>query len=194
MLAVEGAANVPLDLGFEAGLETPFGLRVFGGYGWVVAPYVSWLRGASVSEGSARVVIDEADASGHVLRLKLGIRPFRRLGLYLDAGYGRADLDGALNLTGSVAELGSLSGGYGVHSALDLLLVELGYQVKVENRLILALGLGFTGTLNSSTTITPAGATIGSSSLDVAEAAVDRVFERYGFVPTLNLRVGFNVL
>jgi hypothetical protein len=194
MLILQGVANVPLDVGAELGFETPFGLRLFGGYGWIVAPYADWLRGSSITEGSASAVIDDAQASGRLLRAKLGLRPFRKLGLYFDAGYARADFDGTVNIVGSITNLGSLSGGYNVHSTLDLWLLELGYQATIANRLVLALGLGFTGTMDSRTTITPLGLATYAGSTSQAEASVDRAIEKYGFVPTLNLRLGFNLL
>jgi len=195
-LAIEGAANVPLDVGFEAGVDMPFGLRLFGGYGWIVAPYATFLRGASVSDGPARVTIDQARASGHLLRAKLGIRPFRQLGFYFDAGYARAELDGTVDLTGSVSGVGSISGGYNASSSLDLWLVELGYQAKIENRLILAVGLGFTGTIAANTTISPLGVAQQSdpTAIRLSESSADRAFEKYGYVPTLNVKLGFDLL
>lgn len=195
-LALEGAANVPLDIGFEAGVDTPIGLRLFGGYGWIVAPYAAFLRGASVADGPARARIDDAHASGHLLRAKLGIRPFRKLGLYFDAGYARAELDGTVDVTGSVSGLGSVSGGYSASSSLDLWLVELGYQAKIENRLVLAVGLGFTGTIAANTTISPLGAAQqgDATTIRLAESSADHALEKYGYLPTLNLKLGFNLL
>lgn len=194
-LAIEGAANIPLDVGFEAGLDTPFGLRLFGGYGWIVAPYATFLRGASIAEGPARVTINQARASGHLLRAKLGIRPFRKLGLYFDLGYARAELDGTVDLTGSVTGVGAISGGYSASSSLDLWLVELGYQAKIENRLVLAAGLGFTGTIGANTTIAPLGAAQSDpTAIRLAESSADRSLEKYGYIPTFNLKLGFNLL
>lgn len=195
-LAIEGAANIPLDVGFEAGVDMPFGLRIFGGYGWIVAPYSTFLRGASIADGPARVTINEARASGYLLRAKLGIRPFRKLGLYFDAGYARAELDGSVDLTGSVSGVGSISGGYNASSSLDLWLVELGYQAKIENRLVLAAGLGFTGTIAANTTVSPLGVAQQSdpTAIRLSEASADRALEKYGYIPTLNLKLGFNLL
>jgi hypothetical protein len=110
-------------------------------------------------------------------------------------GYARAELDGTLDVTGSVNGLGSISGGYSARSSLDMWLIELGYQAKIENRLVLALGLGFTGTIAANTTISPLGAAQSdATAIRLAESSADRAFEKYGFLPTLNLRLGFNLL
>lgn len=195
-LSLEGVGTVPTDVGGQVLLETPFGLRLLGGYGFMPAATLGWLRGWSVSVGGARARINSADASGRILRLKAGLRPFSRLGLYLDAGYARAELDALVNVTGSVEGAGSITGGYHADSTLDLWLFELGYQWKIENRLLVGLGVGFMGTMNARTTITPlgAGTSAGANMLGTAQTAVDGALEGYGFLPTLTLRVGFNVL
>jgi hypothetical protein len=69
-----------------------------------------------------------ADASGHILRVKLGIRPFSHFGLYSDAGYARADLAASVDVTVSVTNIDTLVGAYSATSSVDLWLVELGYQ------------------------------------------------------------------
>jgi len=195
-LSLEGVGTAPIDIGAQAGLETPFGLRLFAGYGFIPAASLAWLRGWTVAVGYARATIDTADAGGHILRLKVGIRPFPRLGLYLDGGYARATLDATVNVTGSVTNVGSISGGYHAVSDLDMWLFELGYQWKLENRLVVGLGVGFTGTMNARTTITPLGASTSADAamLGTAQTAVNGALESYGFLPTLSLRVGFNVL
>jgi hypothetical protein len=194
MLSLEGVGNAPVDLGAQVGLETPFGLRVFAGYGWIPAASLRWLEGTSIADGAASATVDVADAAGHILRVKVGFRPFSRLGLYLDAGYARADLAANVDVTGAVTNLGSVSGGYSASSSVDLWLVELGYQWLLERRLVVGLGLGFMGTIDARTTITPIGAAVNSSALGVAQTAVNGALEGYGFIPTLSLRVGFNVL
>ncbi|HTQ04520.1 MAG TPA: hypothetical protein VMI54_11720 [Polyangiaceae bacterium] len=194
MLALEGFATAPTDVGIEAGIETPFGLRVFGDYGWIPAASLAWIHGASVSDGGANATLDVTGASGHLFRLKIGIRPIRSLGLYLDAGYGHAELSATGSVTGSVAGVGSLSDAYRASTNVDLWLAELGYQWKFENRLVVGLGLGFMGTLGAHTKITSVDGASDSGALGVAETAADGALQAYGFLPTLNLRAGFNVL
>jgi hypothetical protein len=193
-LSLEGVATAPIDAGIQAGLETPFGLRLSAGYGWIPSASLGWLRSTSIASGSASATVNVTDASGHIFRLKVGIRPFSKLGLYLDAGYARAELTADVDVTGSVAELGSVSGAYRGASSVDLWLAELGYEWKIENRLVIGTGLGFMGTLHARTNITPVGTAPDSQLLGVAETATNGALEAYGFVPTLSLRVGVNVL
>ena len=54
MLSLEAVTRVPIDAGGQIGFETPFGLRLFGGYGWV--PYVDVLTGIVVSSSDRRTV------------------------------------------------------------------------------------------------------------------------------------------
>lgn len=199
LFAVEAVTHAPIDLGVQAGVETPFGLRVFGGYGWVPEAFIDTLTGiaASATDDSRIIeVLDSAEYSGRTARVTLGIRPFRKLGLYLDAGYAHATLEASRALPQiEIPGYGTLRGGYRMRTGLDLWLVEVGYQLQVARRFVLAAGIGATGTLDSKTTI--AAVDGAPSDADIAaEAArrVDRAFERYGVVPTLTLRLGFDLI
>jgi hypothetical protein len=140
--------------------------------------------------------LSDLDFSGHIWRASLGIRPFQGLGLYLDVGYARADLNAGLAASSrELAELGDSSGGYALRSRLDLWFFELGYQARFVDRFIVGLGLGMTGTIGSSTGVVAlGGAPRRSSLLSQAATRVDDSFNHYGYVPTLNLRLGFDFL
>lgn len=198
MLSVEGVTHAPLDVGFQAGIEAPFGLRLFGGYGWVPEAYSSFLTGLAGSasgDPQAKVMLDNASYQGHTFRVQVGFRPFRGSGLYGDVGYSRLAVDGALDLANSgVASLSGYGGGYQAHTVLDLWLFELGYQGEVENSLVWALALGMVGTFDSRTQITSVDGAPGSAALGEVAARGDKALESYGFVPTLTLRLGFDLL
>jgi hypothetical protein len=198
LLSVEGVTHAPLDLGFQAGLEAPFGLRLFGGYGWVPEAYSGFLTnlaGSASGDAQAKVMLNNADYRGHTVRFQVGIRPFRKLGLYGDVGYSRLNVDGALDLANSgVPALERLGGGYEAHTALDLWLFELGYQGEIKNSLVWALALGMVGTFNAKTTITSVDGAPGGPALDEVAARGDQALESYGFLPTLTLRLGFDLL
>ena len=90
---------------------------------------------------------------------------------------------------------GTLRGGYRMRTGLDLWLVGVGYQLQIARRFVLAVGVGATGTFDSKTTL----AAVDGAPSDAAIAAeasrrVDRAFERYGVVPTLTLRLGFDLI
>jgi hypothetical protein len=199
LFAIEGVTHAPIDVGVQAGLETPFGLRVFGGYGWVPEAYIDTLTGiaASATDDSRILdVLDSAQYSGRTARVTVGVRPFRKLGLYLDAGYAHASLEASRALPQiEIPGYGTLRGGYRLRTSLNLWVVEIGYQLQIARRLVLAAGLGATGTLDAETTI----AAVGGAPTDAGIAAeasrrVDRAFESYGTVPTLTLRIGFDLI
>jgi hypothetical protein len=198
MLSVEGVTHAPIDVGLSVAFEAPPGLRVSGGYGWVPGSYMDLLTNvaASASEGGyARALLERADYEGHTWRLQVGVRPFRSLGLYADVGYLRLDATGSLDLADSgIEQLEALRGGYRAHTKLDMWLVELGYQAQVADRLVFALGLGAIGTLSSTTTISAIDGARTNKYLGTVESETDAALEKYGIVPTLTLRVGFDLI
>lgn len=198
LLSVEGVTHAPLDVGFQAGLEAPFGLRLFGGYGWVPSAYSNFLTGIAASasgDAQAEVMLRRADYKGHTFRVQAGVRPFRTLGFYGDVGYARLHVDGALDLSESgVPELQGLGGGYEANTDIDMWLIELGYQSEFENRLVWGVALGMIGTFDARTKITSVNGAPSSSALELIAARGDDALESYGFVPTLTLRLGFDLL
>jgi hypothetical protein len=199
MLAVEGVTHAPVDMGLQVGLETPQGLRLFGGYGWVPGSYMNLLTGIAASASNnayADALLDDASYHGHTWRVQVGWRPFRAIGLYGDVGYARLNAEGALNLASSrIPQLAVFGGGYEASTRLDMWLIELGYQAQIADRLVLGLALGAMGTLDASTRITAVnGAPTNSAILDTAASEADDALEKYGIVPTLTLRLGFDLI
>lgn len=198
LLSLEAVTHAPLDLGLQAGVETPFGLRVFGGYGWVPSAYSNLLTGIAASASSdprAELLLNRAQYQGHTLRIQLGVRPFRNFGFYADAGYARLSVDSSLDLSDSgVPALAGLGGGYEARTDVDLWLFELGYQSEIKNRLVWALALGMVGTFDSRTRIASVRGAPTSSAVDEVAARGDAALESYGFLPTLTLRAGFDLL
>jgi len=199
LLSVEGVTHAPIDMGFQLGLETPQGLRLFGGYGWVPGSYMSLLTGIAANASNnayARTLLDDAQYDGHTWRVQVGWRPFRAIGLYGDVGYARLSAKGALDLaSSSVPQLAALGGGYEANTRLDMWLIELGYQAEIADRLVLGLALGAMGTFNATTSITAVnGAPTNNSMLDAAATQADSALEKYGIVPTLTLRLGFDLI
>jgi hypothetical protein len=199
MLSVEGVTHAPIDMGLQLGLETPQGLRLFGGYGWVPGGYMNLLTGIAANasgDSYAKALLDDADYQGHTWRVQVGWRPFRAIGLYGDVGYARLSAKGALDLaSSSIPQLAVLGGGYEANTRLDMWLVELGYQDQIADRLVLGLALGAMGTLSATTRITAVnGAPTNSVILDRAATKADNALEKYGVVPTLTLRLGFDLI
>lgn len=199
MLSVEGTTHAPVDVGVQLGLETPQGIRLFGGYGVVPESYMSLLTGIAANASNnayAQTLLEDASYSGHTFRVQAGLRPFRSLGLYADVGYAQLRAKGALSLTSSsIPQLARLGGGYQANTKLDMWLVELGYQGELADRLVLGLALGCMGTFNATTTIAAVdGAKANNAILTNAATQADTALEKYGIVPTLTLRLGFDLI
>jgi hypothetical protein len=198
-LSLEGVTHAPLDMGVALGLQTPPGLRLSGGVGWVPGSYMGLLTGIAASasgNGYANVLLDKAEYEGRTWRVQVGLRPFRSLGLYADVGYARVNAEGSLALEDSgVATLEALGGSYRAETKLDMWLIELGYQGQLADRLVLSLGLGVMGTWSSNTTLVALdGARSDGRLLSRIEADTDAALERYGIMPTLTLRLGFDLI
>ncbi len=199
LLSVEGVTHAPIDLGFQAGVETPPGLRFFAGYGWVPGGYMNLLTGIAESATKDRyagALLRESDYSGHTWRVQAGFRPWRALGLYADVGYAQLRASARLNLAATgISELEELGGGYQASTRLDMWLVELGYQGQLAERLVLGLALGAMGTFEATTSIAAVdGAPTNSTVLREAASQTDAALEKYGVVPTLTLRLGFDLI
>jgi hypothetical protein len=198
LLSFEAVTHAPIDVGAQVGLETPQRLRLFAGYGWVPGSYMSLLTNVAASASGnsyARALLDDAEYRGHTWRVQVGFRPFRGLGLYADVGYARLLAKGSLDLaSSSVPTLADLGGGYRAATKLDMWLVELGYQGQIANRLVLGLALGAMGTFEATTTIASVDGAPRSALLNDAAAQADAALESYGIVPTLTLRLGFDLI
>jgi hypothetical protein len=199
LLSIEGVTHAPLDWGLAIGLQTPPGLRVSGGLGWVPGSYMSLLTGVAANasgDGYAQALLEHGDYDGRTWRVQIGFRPFRSLGLYADVGYARVNADGTLDLEDSgVSVLEALGGRYRATTKLDMWLVELGYQGQVAERLVLGIGLGAMGTMNATTTLVAVdGARSDRRLLGAIATDTDAALEKYGVIPTLTLRLGFDLI
>jgi hypothetical protein len=196
MLSLEGVTRAPVDAGFQGVLEVPGGLRFFGGYGFMPSAYLGRVMGlASAISGDPvlATVLEDGFASGRVWRIGGGWRPFERVGVYLDFGYARASLAGAIDTSAFAPDLG-VSGRYGVASTLGLGFVEVGYQAKIAQRVVLAVALGATKVMDAETSITPEAGSAQDARLNDAAGLVDQGLEEYGFTPTLALRLGVDLI
>lgn len=196
MLSVEGVTHAPVDLGLQLGLETPVGLRFFGGYGWVPSAYKNVMINAAVSatgDELARGLLEQSFDGGKLWRFQVGIRPFHSLGLYLDAGFARMKLSGSFD-TAQVANVPGLTPAtYAVESNLTLGSLELGYQGIIANHMVIALGVGVTKILSANTSVSQDGGSV-SPDLSQATGTIDDQLVKYGVVPTLNLRLGLDLI
>jgi hypothetical protein len=196
ILSLEGTTRVPIDVGVQAGVETPFRVHASIAYGWVPSAYSGLLSGiaASVSgDALAAAILNHTSYQGRTFRGQAGVRPFRSLGLYADFGYARLSLDGSLDLAASgVPSLQGLSGGYQAHTTVDMWLVEVGSQHEFWDSVIMGLAFGVMGTFDARTTIVSVNGAPTSPDLGEAAKQADAALKAYGFVPTITLRLGFD--
>lgn len=195
LFAAEGATHAPVDAGINAELETPFGLRLSGGYGWVPSAYVNLITQIAGlgTDAAASTLVADGWQNGHAWRIAGGIRPFKNTGVYLDAGYERVSLNGAfaasaLGLPNSAATQVSL------RTTIQMWFVELGYETALGKHVVLGAGIGTTGTLGSSTAASAGSDVEANAAIVDAANHLDRQVERYGLLPTLSARLGFNLI
>ncbi len=196
MLSIEGATRAPIDIGGQVTLETPVGLRLFGGYGWVPDMYLGSILRAGASLSSDPIVasmLENGFQSGRAWRIGAGWRPFRSVGVYLDAGYARVNLRGDL-ATSDIVNIPGVTGSYAIDSTLGFGFVELGYQAKIAERVVVAAGLGVTKVMSASTHATPNDGAADDPALRDATGAIDQGLEKYGYSPTLTLRLGLDLI
>ena len=186
-----------MDVGVQGTLELPFHLRLSAGYGWVPTAYSGLFTGiASSASGNAQVsaILDHAKYQGRSLRAAIGVRPFARGGLYVDVGYTRLGLDGALDLGSSgVAALEAQGGTYQSHTTVDAWLVEVGSQFEGRG-LVFGFAFGLMRTFAAQTTISATNGASANPLLGPAAQQADAALKTYGYIPTLTLRLGFDVL
>ena len=197
LLSVEAVTHAPVDVGVQAGAETPFGLHVYAGIGWIPPAYAGLLRGiaaSATSDPDAHAVLEQASYSGNTWRLQAGIRPFKQVGLYLDGGYSHLTFTGSANLSESGApNLVAIGGNYSSTTNLDAWFVELGYLGEIKNRLLIGGALGLMRIADSSTTLARTDG-VTNPLFGVLSSRADSAFETYGFIPTLTVRLGFDAL
>lgn len=197
MLSAEAATRAPVDTGAQLTLESPYHLRLSVGYGWVPSSYSNLFTGiASSASGNAEVgaILSHASYRGRTFRTALGVRPFNKAGLHLDVGYARVNLDGTLDLAESgVAVLQSLGGVYAAHSTMDAWLVEVGSQVEAWG-VVFGFAFGLMHTFAAHTSISGGSGLPASVVLAEAAQQADAALKSYGYVPTLTLRLGFDLL
>jgi hypothetical protein len=197
MLSVEGATRVPVDMGVQATLESPYLVRVSASYGWVPAMYSSLFTGIASSasnDATVSAVLNHTRLQGRTFRTAIGVRPFAKAGLHLDVGYARVSLDGDLDLaTSGVPALEALGGAYQAHTTVDAWLVEIGSQVEAWG-VVFGFAFGLMGTFAAQTSINAVNGAPASPALGEAARQTESALKSYGFVPTLTLRLGFDML
>jgi hypothetical protein len=208
LLSLEGVTNAPVDVGGRVTLETPFRLRLATGLGVIPGAYLGLVNDAVASMGAyddrTAGIIDGSFDGGSVWRSQVGFRPFPSAGFYVDAGYALVNLSGSVYGSDVSAPDVVVDGtsvrdaGYAVHTTVHMWLVEMGWNAQIRQRLILGAALGVMGTFSSHTDAEPnfrqGNTAVARSLSSEATQTIDETLERYGYVPTLTLRIGYDFL
>lgn len=199
--------DAPVSVGVRGDVELPYRLRASTSLGFLPAPYVDGMNALLVGLGAypqaTGNLIKSAIRSSLAWRTHVGVRPFPKLGLYGDVGYGLITLGGEATaaeilegVTGkslNVSRLEAASRTFDASSTLHMLDVEIGYLFPVSEHFVLRTALGGAFTLASSTTITsrytPAAPRLVEEFTSYAETYLDDTFTSYVFTPTVG--VGF---
>ncbi len=206
-LALEAYTHTPVDIGGGVLVETPFGLRLSTGLGWVPPGYLNLMANVATSasgvDSATGTLVRNGVDGGNVWRAQLGIRPIG--GLYFDAGYALVTLHGNVTATDiaptaglSLAGTGLENAAYALHSTIHMWTAEAGWQARIGGHVLLGLGVGMMGTISSSTRADPNFALGSTSQAQIlsqsATNRIDTLVKRYGFVPTVQARLGFDLL
>jgi hypothetical protein len=197
MLSLEAATRAPVDVSVQARFETPGGLRLGGGYGWLPSSYLGFVaRAATLATGTdsgTGALAAHGYQHGRSWHAVVGLRPFHNTGVYLDAGYAEVRLGGAI-ATSVLVGSPDVVGAYSVATTTRMWLVELGYQAQIADRIVFAVGIGATGVLASHTTASAdQGTALPQSTVDAATQSLDDSM-RHLLLPTLDARLGFDLI
>ncbi|MDO9018116.1 MAG: hypothetical protein Q8S73_02995 [Deltaproteobacteria bacterium] len=208
---VSAGTDAPLAVSLRGDVELPGRLRVMASVGVTPSLYLDAFNGvisaagggSQTSAGPYGLRLDR----GSMWRVHAGWRPFPGAGLLLMGGYGRLTLSGDASarelittVTGQPppAQVPEANGVYDVTSTLHTVSAELGWEFTFfGDHLVIQTAVGFVGTVDSRTAITPqfVSTTPGAAEARVtAQGYIDQVLQSYVFLPTFSLSLGYRFL
>lgn len=200
--------DFPIDVGGGVMVEAPFRVRASTTIGILPGPYVDTINTSLVALGAysqdVANVISATLSSSLVWRTHVGYRPFRCHGFYAMVGYGYVGLGGGA----TAAELIEAATGkqlptpdraqpreVAVHSTLDMVDVEVGWEWRLPHRIEVRAALGGAFTFAASTTITPdytpANPAATQAFNNAAAAYLDNEYTSYVFTPVITVNAGY---
>ncbi len=210
MFSLEAVTNAPVDIGGRVTIEAPFRVRLSMGFGAIPGAYVGLINDALATAGAydgfvARSV-DAAFNRGTSWRSQIGLRPFKNSGFYLDGGYAVITLQGRLSGSDVAAMAANFDvdttgidqGAYELETEVRMWAAEMGWQGQLNDGLVFGIGIGVLGTLSSKSLVRTS-SEAGSSgpqglATTAAVAFLDQQIETYGYLPTLTVRLGYDLL
>lgn len=206
---VEANTDFPLGAGARVGVISPWRVYLTTSVDALVPGYVQ-AGNALGTRVASSYTQQKADYIDHALRTSLawrthvGWQPSATSGFYIEAGYGLLALGGQTNVEDAlitVLRLTPLEGEealerqYRVRAQLHQLDLELGWRWKLGTAWSVRAGIGSTVTLDSNSHVEPRYEPSNSLAVEafsrLAENKIDTYAEKYGYLPTLSLSVGY---
>lgn len=207
-MALGAGTDFPMGIAARAHVEAPWRGRVSTSIGILPGAYVDGINGIVTGLGGysdqTADLIKSALSTSLIWRTHLGYRLFPKLGLYVEAGYGLVTLGGSVTgaeiiqgVTGYTApeSARTQSRTFEVKSTLHMLDVEVGYDLKIFERLLLRAALGGAFTLGANTSLdaqfTPRSADGGGLFARAASAYLDDIYTSYVFTPVFGVSASY---
>jgi hypothetical protein len=204
-LTVEAGTEFPIDVGGRVTFELPGRLQLTSGIGFMPSGYTHLINDAlvdfNVYDQATADLIQSSLQNSLLLHLRLGWRPFERLGFYFQAGYLVGFLGGGASAASVLAAGGRINVGtnndrYDISTTVQGITVEVGWAWLIEDRFQLRAAFGGMHTFASSSTITKRGGneTANDRTIESSAAAyIDSVMTTYVYSPMVTLTAGFRI-
>jgi len=205
-LGVEVITDFPLQIGGQIWAELPWRVRLSMSFGALPDPYLQTIHAVAVSAGAydqaTADLLTEALDRAFTWRLHIGWRPFPHRGAYFEGGFGLLALNSGLALA-DVIELASgvpaprarnVGLGFKIDTVVETLGIEVGWMWQPWRGLTLRVSLGFAATVGAQVSIAPNFPALSDRSfVRFAENYVADLIQRYLFIPTVGLAVGWRL-
>lgn len=203
-LQIEAATELPLFVGARTQLVLPFGLHLGAGLGALPDGLLDVTAGVASRVGglddASAGLVQQALSDGWMTKVYAGWSP-NSGAFYLQVGYGYLGLEGSL----TSAQLASLDGLQAVaafpgtatlSTGVHALEGELGFRWAIDDVRV-RLSVGLTAALASNTTFQIEAANLPATEAtrlgELAAGAVDGGVERFGYLPTVGLGIGYDL-
>lgn len=206
---LEANTDFPLGVGGRLGIISPWRLYLTASVDAMLPAYAQAVTGVAASAGYSRT---KADYIQHALqgslswRAHLGWQPFATSGFYFEAGYGQLALGGQVNPEDALVSIlhidppasdTTADRQYYVRALVQQVDLELGWRWKLgeQSHWSIRAALGGTVTLQSKTQVEPRFAPSDTAAVDAFTqqnaTKADGYFQKYGYLPSLSLSVGY---
>jgi hypothetical protein len=205
-LGIEGMTDFPLTVGVQVWAELPYRIRLTMSAGELPHGYLQTINAIAVSAGAysqrdADLITELLDHAA-TWRLHVGWRPFRRLGGYVEGGFGLITLAKSLELapviqlaTGfMVPQEANIGLGYEGTTVVETLGIEVGWVWYPWRGLTVRVALAFAAAVGAQVSLEPNFAsTIQRPFTQAAEHYAEELIENHFFIPTVGVGLGWKL-